>query len=240
MVGIIKKFINLWRKAFYYSHKKINTKAFPTINNIEVTNACGMNCIMCPRQYMKRKIGFMKVELFERIIKQMKLNSIVVLHHFGDPLLHPKIEEIIKICKKYSIQSSLSTNPSSLTEKNIKKILNSGLNYLHISLDGATKKTYEKIRRGKADYEIALKSIGNFLKEKKKRKNKNPITTIAIIQMKETKDEIDNFKQKWSNTKGIDFVEVKEFITWDGSMKEIINLGEEYSHKFKRKYYKGN
>jgi len=237
MVNVLLKLINLWRKGYYYSHEKLETSAFPTINNIEATNACGMNCIMCPRQYMKRKIGFIDLALFEKIVKQMKLNSIVVLHHFGDPLLHPKIEELIKICKKYGIKSSLSTNPSSLTSKNIKKILDAELDYLHISLDGATKETYEKIRRGRADYGIALKNIRLFLREKNRKRNKKPLTTIAIIQMKETKKEIKDFKKKWSNIRGIDIVEVKEFITWDGSMKDIINLGDEYSHKFKRQAY---
>lgn len=237
MVNRVAKLTNLLKKGFYYSHQKSITKAYPIISNIELTNACGMNCIMCPRQYMKRKVGFIDLQLFEKILKQSKFNSQIVLHHFGDPLLHPKIEEILNICKKYKINSMFSTNPSSLTDKKIDQILNGGLDHLHISLDGATKHTYEKIRRGRADYGIAIKNINNFLAEKNKRGLKKPYTVIAIIQMKETKDEINQFKKQWSGKKGIDKVEVKEFITWDGSMDKITQLGDEYSHKFKRKYY---
>ena len=229
--------VNLFKKGYNYSHKKISTSAFPTISNIELTNACGMKCIMCPRQYMQRKIGFIDLRLFEKIVKQMKFNSKIVLHHFGDPLLHPKLEEILRICKKYGVQSSLSTNPTSLTKEKIEQILNGGLDHLHISLDGATKETYEKIRRGRADYDVAIKNINNFLEEKKKHGLKKPFTVIAIIRMKETKDEIEKFKKQWSGKEGINRVDAKEFITWDGSMKDITNLGDEYSHKFKRKYY---
>ena len=237
MVNTFNKLMNLWKKGYDYSHKKLIVKAFPSISNIEPTNACGMKCIMCPRNYMKREIGYMDIKLFEKIIKQMKYNSRIVLHHFGDPLLHPKIVEMIKICHKYKIQASFSTNPSSLTKDKINEILDSKLDFLHISLDGATKETYEKIRKGLADYDIALKNIDNFLKEKNKRKSKLPETTIAIIRMKETKNEINSFKKKWSNKKGIEHVEVKDFITWDGSMDNITKLADEYSHKFKRKYY---
>ncbi|MFH1452231.1 MAG: radical SAM protein [archaeon] len=233
----IPKLINLWNKGFYYSHKKLKTIALPTISNIEVTNACGMNCIMCPRQFMKRKVGFMGVNLFEKIIKQSKTNNNIILHHFGDPLLHPRLDQILEICNKYGINASFSTNPSSLTDSKIKIIFDKKLNNLHISLDGATKSTYEKIRRGRADYNLSIENINKFLEEKNKRKLTKPYTTIAIIRMKETRDEIDSFIKIWKNKKGIDNVEVKEFITWDGSMKEIISLGYEFSHKFKQKKY---
>ena len=237
MAKILRKLRNIWNKGHGYSHKKLVTRAFPTVSNIEVTNACGMDCIMCPRKHMKRKVGFIDLGLFENIVKQMKQNSGIVLHHFGDPLLHPKMDDLIKICHKYGIKASFSTNPSSLTKENVKKILDVGLDHLHISLDGATKETYEKIRRGRADYDIALKNIEYFLEERKNNGNKLPRVTIAIIRMKETKDEIEAFKSQWEKKDGINQVEVKEFITWDGSSKEIIELGDTYSKKFKRNYY---
>ena len=45
----------------------------PTVFEIETTNVCNMKCVMCPRtKLMKRKIGNMKPELYEKIIKQIK------------------------------------------------------------------------------------------------------------------------------------------------------------------------
>lgn len=207
------------------------------IQNIESTNACGMKCLMCPRNYMKRKVGFMDLKLFEKIVGQLKENSRLCLHHFGDPLLHPKIGEMFSICRKYGIKSSISTNPSSLTDKKINEIFDGGLDILHISLDGATKETYEKIRGGNANYKLALEGIDRFLEEKNKRNTQKPYTKIAIIRMKETEKEIEDFKNKWGKVPGIDEVQVKEFITWDGTMPEITKLQQEASHKAKRKEY---
>lgn len=237
MMNPINKIKNLWKKGYSYSHQKIISPAIPMIQNIEATNACGMNCIMCPRKYMKRKIGFMNLELFERILKQLKGNTRLALHHFGDPLLHPQIGKLIEICHKYGIKASLSTNPTSLDEKKSKELIESGLDYLHISLDGATKETYEKIRGENANYEKAMKGIEYFLKVKNKLNSKIPFTKIAIIRMKETEDEIEKFKEQWTNKKGIDEVQVKEFITWDGTMEDIKSLEQEASHKVKRKKY---
>lgn len=230
----MNKLTNIIQRGYDYSHQKIISKTYPLVASIEPTNACGMNCIMCPRNKMKRDVGYMEIELFEKIVKQMKANSRIVLHHMGDPLLHPKIGEMIRICYDNYIETFFSTNPASLTKHNINTILDSELDHIHISLDGATKETYEKIRGGVADYDEALNNINNFLEEIEKRESEIKVT-IAIIQMQETKDEIEMFKKQWSKRQGIDEVEVKEFVTWNGSIPEITELGNKFSHKFKRK-----
>lgn len=231
------KLMNLWRKGYEYSHGKVVLKSGPMVQNIENTNACGMRCKMCPRNYMTRKVGFMDLGLFRKIVAQLKWNTRLALHHFGDPLLHPKIGEMFKICSEYGIKSSISTNPGSMTKEQINAIFDGGLDILHLSLDGSTKETYERIRAGSANYERALEGIDMFLKEKKRRNSVKPYTKIAIIKMKETLEEIDEFKKKWENVEGIDEVQVKEFITWDGTMQDIIDLQAEESHKAKRKDY---
>lgn len=45
----------------------------PVVFNIETTNACNMRCEMCPRStLMTRPVATMKVDLFTRIIEQLK------------------------------------------------------------------------------------------------------------------------------------------------------------------------
>jgi len=48
-------------------------KKYPVIYNIETTNICNQTCAMCPRTtQMTRKLGTMKMPLFEKIVKQIK------------------------------------------------------------------------------------------------------------------------------------------------------------------------
>jgi wyosine [tRNA(Phe)-imidazoG37] synthetase (radical SAM superfamily) len=45
----------------------------PVVYNIETTNACNMRCEMCPRTtMMRRKVETMKLDLFKRIVDQLK------------------------------------------------------------------------------------------------------------------------------------------------------------------------
>lgn len=219
--------LNKARNMYSYFHRKVVCKGYPEVFNIEVTNSCPMDCVMCPRKYMKRKVGFMDFNLYKKIIDQLSGYTYAVwLHHFGESLLHPKIEKFIEYAKEKDIKTQLSINPVLLNPKNIEKILN--LDYLHISLDGTTEETYKKLRGKNADYSKAVKAIFEFLKNKQR-----PYTTLAIIRMKETEKELEAFKKQWKDS-GINKVEVKEFITWDGSIKKIHKLASEFSEAYKK------
>jgi radical SAM protein with 4Fe4S-binding SPASM domain len=192
---------------------------FPITLYVEPTNDCDLNCIMCPRAKSRRKIGYMKFGLFKRIIDESVKYSkrdTIVLHKDGEPLLHPLITKMIKYAKEREAANiiTLNTNATKLNEIMSKKILNSGLDRLVISLDGVTKQTYEKIRRG-SNYELIERNIMEFLKLKKELKLEKPKVVLQIINMKETEPEINLFQKKWSSW--VDEVEIKDFLTWAGS-----------------------
>jgi len=186
---------------------------------------------------MTRPVGFMDVSLFEKIASQMKYNKIVSLHHFGDPLLHPRIGELINILHKYHISASFSCNPQALSDEKINDLLDSQLDHLNISLDGATKETYENLRGGAANYEMALDGIDRLLKEKLKRQSDKPEIVISMIHMKETDKEIEDFKAKWIPQSGVNEVQVKPFIRWEGAFKDINEMAEDtqLNKSFKKK-----
>lgn len=217
----LKQILNKYRNLKSYFHRKIICKGYPEVFNIELTNSCSMSCVMCPRRFMKRKVGFMKLELFKKIIDQFNGYTYAVwLHHFGESLLHPKLKQMIAYARSKKIKTQLSINPILLTKTNIKKIKD--LDYLHISLDGTNEETYKKLRGKNADYDQAVSYIKSFLRLKKK-----PYTTIAIIKLKETEKELEDFKKQWKDS-GINNIEIKEFTTWDGSKKEITSLASDH------------
>lgn len=209
---------------YSYFHRKTTAKGNPQLFNIELTNHCPMNCIMCPRRHMKRKLGHMDINLFKKIIDQTKGNTYSVwLHHFGESLLHPQLAECIKYAEKNNIKTKISINPGFLNKELGKKLIDSNLTYLHISLDGIDDKMYKKLRGKNADYKKAVENINEFLKLKK---GKKPYIALAMIHMKSTKDKVEEFKRYWTRP-GIDKVEIKEFTTWEGSDKKITELADQ-------------
>lgn len=83
---------------------------------VEITNICNMNCSFCPET--KRAKAFMSAEQFEHIAKQIEpYTDYIYLHVKGEPLLHPNLREILKICQKYNLKVNISTNGTLLGEK---------------------------------------------------------------------------------------------------------------------------
>jgi pyrroloquinoline quinone biosynthesis protein E len=77
----------------------------------------------------------------------------------GEPLLHKEFFNIIEYLKSYSIWTRTSINGSLLlVNNNIVKLVESNLGEIQISLDGATKETYEKIRV-RANFDKVTKGI---------------------------------------------------------------------------------
>jgi len=213
-------------KYIYYKLNRIKLPFYPDRMYLELTNNCNFQCVMCPngRGLMKRKKGFMDYELFERIVDEMAPHvQTIVLHIWGESLLHPKIFDMIKYCQKYNVKTELSTNTSLLNEIVTRKILDSGLDTIYLCVDGVTKKTYEQVRKT-GDYEKAVKNVEDFLRLKKETKNKKPFINLQIIIMEETKDEIEKFKKQWS-VEGVDKINLKPLDTWGGQIPDINNLG---------------
>ena len=220
-MNTIKYIYNFILNGHSFANKKEKCAGYPPIIAIEPTNACMMKCIMCPRKYMKRKIGFMDINLFKKIIDQAKgCTNMISLELFGDALLHPKIGEMIDYLHKKGILSQISTNATSLSDNAVDKILNSKLDVLLIALDGIDDRTYKKYRGKSADYGKAVIQINNLLKRKIEGKRKKPFIDIRMLGLPGLQEHFNIFKEQW-NKQGIDKISTNTFHSFGGSVKEI-------------------
>lgn len=189
---------------------------------IENTNFCNGQCFMCPYPSMKRKKGTMSRELYKKIIDQasnLKINYIN-LHNFGEPLVDKDFVWRIKYAKSKNIKRiSTNTNGTLLNQKLAKDIIKSGLDELYISVDAATKKTYQKIRIG-LNYNQVQKNIKYITKLKKQLKSDKPKIILDFLEFNLNKTETQKFINKWKNT--VDNICISQIHDW--SNKKQINL----------------
>ena len=76
---------------------------------IEITNCCNLHCSFCSSVTKPKK--FMTQDEFEHILKEVsKVTKVIYLHVKGEPLLHPKIIDFIKLAEKYNLTVNLTTN----------------------------------------------------------------------------------------------------------------------------------
>lgn len=126
---------------------------------VEVTNFCNANCVFCANSKLSRKRGYIDVFDFEHFILTQKehLKSNIFYKKnisqfpkinfcgLGDPLLHPQIDRLIGIAHENGFYTQIVTNGNSLTPELLKRICDSGLDEIAISLHSLDENIFNKI-----------------------------------------------------------------------------------------------
>lgn len=83
---------------------------------VEITNVCNLKCKFCDE--IKRKQEFMQLENIKIVFEKIKeYTDYVYLHVKGEPLLHPKLSEILEIAEENNLQVVITTNGTLIKEK---------------------------------------------------------------------------------------------------------------------------
>ncbi|MBM3189359.1 MAG: radical SAM protein [Chloroflexi bacterium] len=214
----------IWRYANYRLQNP-RPWVYPDRMYLESTNACNLRCIMCPTGMglARRAKGFLDWELFRGIVDEMAPHiSMTTLHIWGEPLLHPRIVDMIAYCRERGLHAELSTNAVLLTPELSEAILDAGLGAIYLCLDGTTPETYEQVRR-EASYEQTRENIVRFVELRARGGYERPTTKLQIIEIAPTEAEIETFRREWA-IPGVDRVNVKAFDSWGDQVPEISAL----------------
>jgi radical SAM protein with 4Fe4S-binding SPASM domain len=164
---------------------------------------------MCPRETHKQPKEDMPTEVFERLVEGAAHSAEhMMLIGLGEPLLDPAIFDRIEHCEQHGISTLLSTNGTLLDEAAATRILDSRLDHITLSFDGATKETFEHFRKG-ARFERVRDNYLRFCQMKYERRSKVQVV-VQMVRMSGNAHEVDAFKSFWNSVKGVDQVRVKE------------------------------
>ena len=153
---------------------------FPLHLDIEPTNLCNLRCPFCATTYNKYKQGFMKEKIWKKILDEGGKNGLYSLKftYRGEPLLHPDLSKMVRYAKDAGIMDVyFNTNAVRLDEKNIRSLIDAGLDRISISFEGFTKEVYEKYRVG-AVFEDVVKNIELLRDIKKELGTDKPLVRI--------------------------------------------------------------
>ncbi|WP_020620295.1 radical SAM/SPASM domain-containing protein [Paenibacillus daejeonensis] len=88
---------------------------------VEITSVCNLACTFCPPT--ERQKTFISVEDFRLRLEQIRgYADSIYLHVKGEPLLHPKLDQLLDISHEYGIKVNITTN-GTLIAKNRNKLL---------------------------------------------------------------------------------------------------------------------
>jgi MoaA/NifB/PqqE/SkfB family radical SAM enzyme len=119
---------------------------------------------MCPWREIAKKAnddGIMVPEIWQAIRPYLGQVKSVDFTGGGEPLLQPRLAEWTADAKTAGCETGFLSNGLLLTEQKLIKLLNSGLDWICISMDGATAEVYNKIRIG-SDFDRVCENVANI------------------------------------------------------------------------------
>jgi sulfatase maturation enzyme AslB (radical SAM superfamily) len=164
-----------------------------TTFDVELTNYCNADCIMCPRDELKRPKGYMERQTFDLIVDKINELKIryVVLSGFGEPLLNPSAISFIKILKSETNCSvELNSNGGLLNKELIDKIIISGVDAINLNINAITEDNYKAIV-SQIDFNTLVSNVEYLTSENKSNKNSIDIRVQTTLVEKTANDFFD-------------------------------------------------
>ena len=223
-----KKMINLVLTILDVIMKPKKVWAAPLFIMIEPSSICNFRCPMCPMNIlnMRRAKSLLDYDTYSKVIREIGDTLVsLVLWNFGEPFMNPDLFRMIKTAKDYNIVVGISTNGSLIDSINARNLIKSGLDYLIVSVDGATRDTYSKYRKG-GDFDKVIDNIKNLIQLKRQMGKNLPFVNMQCILMRDTVGEIKDFIALGREL-GVDKVSFKK-LHYVHLLNEEIIPGSEY------------
>jgi len=152
---------------------------------IEVTSRCNIRCVMCPVTVLAGRWAshHLPWETFLRVARAFTSTKFVHLQGWGEPLLNPRLFDMIKVAKDAGCRVGFTTNGTLLGEVASQRLLDLHLDLLAVSIAGATLQTHAAIRVG-SDLLQILNNLRRLLDLRARQKVPHPKVEIFFLMTK--------------------------------------------------------
>lgn len=127
---------------------------------IEASSRCNYNCKMCFRKtWINEQFKDMDWQVFMNSMETMPDTvETVFFGGMGEPLIHPRILEMVKIAHDKGKRTEIISNGTLLNEKTILGLIDAGIDMIWVSIDSFHEEYYDKIQQN-GKFSTILKNL---------------------------------------------------------------------------------
>lgn len=185
-----------------YGFADESARLFPGMVMFDVTNVCNAECVHCAQPIIKKRPDYRATNLSEEhhrtVIDEVRAYPSTVLRYTadGEPLLHPKIVDMLAYTKRTSSNhASLTTNGELLDEARASRLLDSGVDVIDISLDAGDRETFESIRR-KLHFDRIVANVRRLIELRNARRAPTKVM-LSIVKQPSVEASLPAFIAEW-------------------------------------------
>jgi len=141
-----------------FKELKLKLKSFPPFLFLEGTTKCNYYCRTCSKGYGEYYAEDLHPDIFNKVRQElMPTNVRISITGFGEPTLAKNFDEILQMCLENGSVVHFATNASLLNFNRIEKLTQYPVE-VYLSIDGASKETFEEIRMG-SNFELVCEKL---------------------------------------------------------------------------------
>ena len=190
--GTPRKLSNLARTEIERKLRRVELTSHPYLLIIDPCNYCNLRCPLCPTGTgtLGRKQAMLSLDHFKQYFDPLADYLFeAYLHNWGESLLNKQVFSMIEYAQSRNVGTNLSSNLSETTSSDLDALLDAGLEYLIVSLDGTNAQSYSKYRvRGKFDR--VIENMHELIRRRNARGLKTPRVEWQFIVMKQNEREV--------------------------------------------------
>ncbi len=228
MKTIVKKFIN------NFSGNPLDLA--PTTLNVELTNICNLDCVMCPAYHVKRPKGYMDLQTFQDLLPEAVDLGVKQIGLFttGESILHRQVGDFVRAAKETGLYIYMDINGNFIRQGVHEELVEAGLDSLKFGIDAPNQEIYSQVRRG-GEFDKVLENLKKFDRVRKEFRSNMKLYALFIINAL-NQDCIDDFKEIFAPC--VDEIEVSLILNQGEQFEGCDELVSPHLHDLMRRYRK--
>lgn len=207
------------------------TADFPSQVIVDVTEVCNLECIHCPHPEFKKSeyyaTRYLDPALNAKIVDEVREHGAGKTQYIrysseGEPLVHPRGYDMIEYAARNSgVFVTLTTNGTIMNEKRTRRLLDSGVHMVDISIDAMTPETYARVRV-KGDLNVTRANVLNLLAWIRQSGSPTKVV-VSFIEQPQNRHEAEQFRTYW-NEQGADSVVIRRLHSAAGAVVDVASI----------------
>ncbi len=175
---------------------------------IDVVGGCNLRCPTCPvgnSENVRNSRGVMSPQTLNSILEKATSEcdvSGVALFNWTEPLLHPRIDEMVEVVNRHKLTCRISSNLNIDKPEQYRKLLTSNPAGLRISMSGLNQKSYGRTHKG-GEIDVVKRNVDLLLQIKEAYQSSTRIE-LTFHRYLSNVDELSEVK-KYCEDRGIIF-----------------------------------
>ena len=190
------KILNICLGRYHFHARSSTLLSRPVGLVVDPSNVCQLACPGCVHSASNEALklfdwpkGTLSEDRFAALLARYGAHAVgIYFCDYGEPLLNLNTPKLIRMAKRYLLSTALSTSLS-VRKLDADAVVESGLDFMVMSIDGVTQAVYEKFRRN-GDLELVLTNVRKLVEAKRRLKRQTPVLSWNFLAFEHNSQQI--------------------------------------------------